>query len=112
MNRRRLERVQKDLPAWYRFDRNNFRKSAVLDVSEGGARLRLSEAMPAGEVHVTIRIANEHVTCIAQCAWQRPLARGDGYLVGLRFLDAAPVDSGRLRRWIRREVQLRQLAAC
>jgi hypothetical protein len=110
-NRRNLERVNKELPAWYRFDRNNFRKSAVLDVSEGGSRLMLSEAMPDGEVHVKIRVANEHVTYIAQCAWQRPLASGVGYLVGLRFLDSAPVDSGRLNRWIRRQVQLRQLAA-
>lgn len=106
-----MQRVEKELPAWYRCDQRTFRKSSLIDLSEGGARLLSREAMPQGEVHLTIKLANEHVTCLARPAWQRPLAKGDGYLVGLSFVDAAPVDSGRLNRWVRRQVQLRELAA-
>lgn len=111
INRRRLQRVEKSLPAWYRFDQCTFRRGSVLDVSEGGARLTSPEAMPDGDVHVTIKLAEQHLTYVARPAWQRALPNGKGYVVGLRFTEAAVVDSGRLSRWVQRQVQLRALAA-
>ncbi len=108
-NRRSKQRVQGSLTAWYRFDRSNFRRSAVLDVSETGARMRSFDALPDTDVHVTIRVADEHLTYIARKAWQR--REGDAYVVGLRFIESPAVDSGRLNRWVRRQVQLRELSA-
>jgi hypothetical protein len=106
-NRRARQRVQECLPAWYRFDRCAFLRSSLLDVSEGGARLVASDTVPDGEVHLTIRLAGQHISLIARRAWQRPLRRG--YLVGLRFEEAGSADAGHLTRWVRRQVQLGEL---
>ncbi|MCE7869299.1 PilZ domain-containing protein [bacterium CPR1] len=102
---RRHQRVRECLPAWYRCDQSRFLRSSVLDVSEGGARLVATEALPEGEVHLTLRLEGVHVTVLARRAWQKRLSRGEGYLIGLRF-DEPP---GSVRRWVRRQVQLREL---
>ncbi len=103
------ERVQECLPAWYRCDQRNFRRSFILDVSEGGARLVATEAVPEGEVHLTLRLGSEHVTLVARRAWQKPLRSGPGFLVGLAFREMEGSESERLQRWVRRRVQLREL---
>ncbi len=109
LTRRVQERVQECLPAWYRCDQRSFHRSTILDLSEGGARLIAGEALPEGEVHLTLRIGSEHVSLVASRAWQKRLRRGDGYLIGLRFREQEGSESGRLRRWVRRQVQLREL---
>ncbi len=109
ITKRLQERVQECLPAWYRCDQRNFLRSSILDVSEGGARLVATEAVPEGEVHLTLRLGSEHVTLVATRAWQKPLRRGSGFLVGLRFGAMDSSESARLQRWVRRRVQLREL---
>ncbi|MEW6280935.1 MAG: PilZ domain-containing protein [Candidatus Eremiobacterota bacterium] len=109
-NRRTSRRVEHCLPAWYRADCRNFRRSSVLDVSEGGARLVTFDPLPEnGEVHLTVRLeGQEHVTVVGRRAWQRRLRRGYGYLVGVRFDGDGP-DTSTLRRWVRRRAVMDEL---
>ena len=88
--RRRFRRIRLKEPVRYELkDPRQYGGCVAGDISAGGIKIILNDFIPLGtELALQVRlIGSQIVDCPGRAVWVEKIAFGDGYRVGLRFME-------------------------